>query len=82
MPKWLVVIVALLAAAAYIPRVRKGVTHWLKAHPAFIGPVLILVGIATVLYLFIDPTTVLFLGAVAVVSGLAAFFDPKTYSSR
>ncbi|MGY3035083.1 hypothetical protein ACVIIV_004253 [Bradyrhizobium sp. USDA 4354] len=82
MPKWLVVIVALLAAAAYIPRVRNGVIHWLKAHPAFIGPVLIVVGIATVLYLFIDPTTVLFLVAVAVVSGLAALFDPKTYPSR
>jgi uncharacterized membrane-anchored protein len=36
------------------------------------------VAIAAVLYLFIDPITVLFLAAIALVAGLAAFFDPKT----
>lgn len=82
MSKWLLVLVALLAAAAYIPQARNGVISWLKTHPAFIGPALTVVGIAAVLYLFIDPTTVLFLAAVAVVSGLAAFFDPRMYSSR
>jgi hypothetical protein len=82
MSKWLVVLVALLAATAYIPQVRNRMINWLKTHPAFIGPALTVVGIAAVLYLFIDPTTVLFLAAVAVVSALAGFFDPKTYSSR
>ena len=82
MSKWFVVLVALFAAAAYIPQVRNRVINWLKTHPAFIGPALTVAGIAAVLYLFIDPTTVLFFAAVAVVSGLAAFIDPRTYSSR
>jgi hypothetical protein len=55
------------------------VMNWLKTHPAFIGPALTLVAIAAVLYLFIDPITVLFLAAFALVAGLAAFLDPKTY---
>lgn len=82
MPKWLVVLVALLAATAYIPRVRHGAINWLKTHPVLIGPALTIAGIMAVVYLLIDPTTVLFLAVVAVVSGLAAFFDPRTYSSR
>ena len=82
MPKWLVVLVALLAATAYIPHVRQRVINGLKSHPALIGPALSVVGIVAVLYLFIDPTNFLFLAVVAVVSGLAAFFDPRTYSSR
>ncbi|MEY9125214.1 hypothetical protein ABIA03_002475 [Bradyrhizobium yuanmingense] len=82
MPKWLVVLVALLAATAYVPQVRHSVINWLKTHPALIGPALTVAGILAVLYLFIDPTTILFLAVVAVVSALAAFFDPRTYSSR
>ena len=82
MPKWLVVLVALLAATAYIPQVRHRVIDWLKTHPTLIGPALTVVGIVAVLYLFIDPTTVLFLAVVAVISGLAAFLDPRTYPRR
>ena len=82
MPKWLVILIALLSATAYIPQVRNRVIDWLKTHPALIGPALTIVGIVAVLYLFVDPTTVVFLAIVAVVSGLAAFFDPRTYSSR
>ncbi|KRR29628.1 hypothetical protein CQ13_38415 [Bradyrhizobium retamae] len=58
------------------------VMNWLKTHPVLIGPALVLVAIAAVLYLLIDPFTVLFLAAIALVAGLAAFFDPKTYSRK
>jgi hypothetical protein len=58
------------------------VMNWLKIHPAFIGPALALVAIAAVFYLLIDPLSVLFLAAVVLVAGLAAFFDPKTYSRK
>ena len=58
------------------------VMNWLKTHPAFIGPALTSVAIAAVLYLFIDPITVLFLAAIALVAGLAACFYPKTYSRK
>jgi hypothetical protein len=58
------------------------VMNWFKTHPVFIGPALTLVAIAAVLYLLIDPITVLFLAVIALVAGLAAFFDPKTYSRK
>jgi hypothetical protein len=58
------------------------VINWLKTHPAFIGPALTLVAIAAFLYLLIDPITVLFIAVIALVAGLAAFFDPKSYSRK
>jgi hypothetical protein len=58
------------------------VMNWLKTHPVFIGPALTLAAIAAVLYLLIDPITVLFLAVIALAAGLAAFFDPKTYSRK
>jgi|UPI00047F8173 energy-converting hydrogenase Eha subunit E len=82
MPKWLVVIVGLVATAACIPEVRNRVINSLKMHPALVGPALTLLAIAAVLYLFIDPITVLFIAAIALVAGLAALLDPKTYSRK
>lgn len=82
MPKWLVVIVGLVTAASCIPEVRNRVIYSLKRHPALVGPALTLLAIAAVLYLFIDPISVLFVAVIALVAGLAALFDPKTYSRR
>jgi hypothetical protein len=55
------------------------VINWLRTHPAFIGPALAVAAIAALLYLFIDPISVLFFAIIALVAGFAAFFDPKTY---
>jgi hypothetical protein len=46
------------------------VINWLKTHPAFFGPALTSVAIAASLYLLIDPITVLFIAAIALVAGL------------
>jgi hypothetical protein len=59
--------------------VRKIVT-WLKAHPVFIGPTVVLVAALAAIGFFIDPITVAFLAVIALAGGFAALIDPKTYS--
>lgn len=54
--------------------------NWLKTHPAFLGPALTSAAIAAFLFLLIDPITVVLIAFFALVAGLAAFFDPKSYS--
>lgn len=58
------------------------VVNWFKAHPVLIGPALVLVTVAALVYLFIDPVTVLLLAVLALVAGFAAFIDPRTYSRK
>jgi hypothetical protein len=58
------------------------VLDWFKSHPIFIGPALLLIAIAAVLYLFIDPVTVLVVAVIALTAGFAALVDPKTYSNK
>lgn len=55
---------------------------WFRSHPLLIGPALLLVSIAAVLYLFIDPITVLFVAVISLAAGFAALVDPKTYSRK
>jgi hypothetical protein len=55
---------------------------WLKSHPVFVGPALLLIAIAAVLYLFIDPVTVLIVAVVALTAAFAALVDPKTHSRK
>lgn len=55
---------------------------WFRSHPVLIGPALLLTSIAAVLYLFIDPITVLFIAVISLTAGFAALVDPKTYSRK
>lgn len=55
---------------------------WFRSHPVLIGPALLLTSIAAVLYLFIDPITVLFVVVISLTAGFAALVDPKTYSRK
>lgn len=82
MPKWLIVVLDLVAVAAWIPDVRNAVINWLKAHPVVIGPALTLAAIVAVLCVFSDPVSVVFLAVIAIVAGFAALLDPKTYSRK
>ncbi|WP_024340345.1 hypothetical protein [Bradyrhizobium japonicum] len=55
------------------------VLDWFRSHPVLIGPALLLTSIAAILYLFIDPITVLFVAIIFLTAGFAALVDPKTY---
>ncbi|MET4390955.1 hypothetical protein ABIB73_006742 [Bradyrhizobium sp. F1.4.3] len=58
------------------------VLDWFRSHPVLIGPALLLTSIAAVLYLFIDPITVLFVAVISLTAGFAALVDPKAYSRK
>ena len=82
MPKWLIVLLCLVAVLACIGEVRQAVMKWFKKHPALTRPALILAAAAIVLYILINPITILFLILLAIAAGFSAFLDPKTYTKK
>ncbi|MDB5516272.1 MAG: hypothetical protein JWQ17_3030 [Tardiphaga sp.] len=71
---------AAFAVAWVFWRRRPTTIEWSQRHPTLRGITIGFVMIGAALSLLFDPISALFIVVAAVTYGLAAFFDPKTYS--